>query len=590
MPATLHLCSTETLQLRLPCDIAQVRATAQRARKFFRAKGLSENELMSCELALVEACNNAVLYAKPSRQLDSIEIELRCGESLIEMRILDHTDGFDFPQKAELASHDSESGRGIFIMQSLMDSVDYSIGIGENILTLRKKRGEKTDETEFEIAPDELTELKRKLAESEQVVGEMAEELSSCYESLSAIFRNGTELGKSDNLQQFSRSLCEDLLKITEADWFLLRVVPRNESSLEIFASSASVPPLNSVEAGSAELNAANSRKDVWFNSRNPLAENDPLHALQRTGGGLIHPFYFSETLVGTLAIGKFSAQNNFTAAHVNVVHTFADFLGIQIVNSRLRDEQINHRLVTHELEIARGIQRALLPKQLPVLSGFGLAGFCESTRHVGGDFFDAVQIDENSALLIIADVMGKGVPAAMFAAMLRSVLRGAPDLATQPAALMSRVNQTLFDELSEVEMFITVQLAFVNAQTRELVMASAGHCPALLASAESSKAQLISPEGMPLGILRDTPFSETRLPLPRNTRLLFYTDGLTEARNAAGQMFGHERLENWLARQPENATAEMLKSSLASQLGDFQEHAPPRDDQTFLILAEENF
>lgn len=575
----------------MDCEIEQVRSTAGRACKFFKAKGLTASEVMSCELALVEACNNAVLYAKPSRQLDPIEIELRCDEAFIEIRIHDHTDGFNLPAKAELADQECETGRGIFIMQSLMDSVDYDVGIGENILTMRKQRA--LPEAK-EIVPNEVTELKTKLAESEQIVNEMAEELSSCYESLSAIFRSGAELGKTNNLHQFSRSLCDDLLNITGADWFVLRLVRKGETELSAFAISVpdlQLAQISTAAAGtktSAELKSAFYRKDVLFNSENPLDQNDPLQSLQPIGVGFVHPFFFAETLIGTLTIGKTSNQNAFTAAHVNVIHTFADFLAIQIVNARLRDEQINHRLVTHELEIARGIQRALLPKQLPQLRGFGLAGFCESARHVGGDFYDAVQVDEHSALLVIADVMGKGVPAAMFAAILRSVLRGAPELVTQPAALMSRVNQTLFDELSEVEMFITVQLAFVNAQTRELVLASAGHCPALLVSPAAAKPTLISPEGMPLGILRDTIFTEAKLTLPSQCRLFLYTDGLTEAHNASGTMFGRERLENWAAASVATATAEELKNLLALQVSDFQEQTPPRDDQTFLILAEE--
>lgn len=594
MLASLHLHSTANIQLSMACQIEEVRGVAQKAAEFLGRKGLSENELMSCELALVEACNNAVLYSKPSRQLDPIELELRCDKSLIEIRVHDHTDGFDLPQKAELAEKDSESGRGIFIMQSLMDSVDYQVGISENILTMRKRRN--TPPVAEQNVSSELAELKSKLTESEQIVNEMAEELSSCYESLSAIFRSGAELGKTNSLQTFSRTLCEDLLKITSADWFLLRVVPKDETVLSVFALSdpdlrlPSISTSASATKVSAELKAAFYRKDVSFNSENPLDENDPLQPLQPMSVGFVHPLFFAETLIGTLTIGKTSSQSAFTAAHVNVIHTFADFLAIQIVNSRLRDEQINHRLVTHELEIARGIQRALLPKQLPQLRGFGLAGFCESARHVGGDFYDAVQVDENSALLVIADVMGKGVPAAMFAAILRSVLRGAPELVNQPAALMSRVNQTLFDELSEVEMFITVQLAFIDVQTRELIIASAGHCPALLFSPKSAKPQLISPEGMPLGILRYTIFTEENVKLPVGSRLVLYTDGITESRNASGHMSGHEQLTKWLADTGINKSAEALKDSIAARLCAFQENTAPTDDQTFLILAEENF
>lgn len=593
MLASPHLHSTANIRLPMACQIEEVRGVARKASEFLCRNGLSENELMSCELALVEACNNAVLYSESSRQLDPIEIELSCDKSLVEIRVHDHTAGFDLPQKAELAEMESESGRGIFIMQSLMDCVDYHIGIGENILTMRKQRV--VSPVFKRTVPDEVTELKARLAESEQIVEEMAEELSSCYESLSAIFRSGAELGKNNSLQTFSRSLCEDLLKITSADWFLLRVVPNDDTVLSVFAVSVpnlQLPAISTAASAtkiSAELKAAFYRKDVSFNSQNPLDENDPLQPLQPMSVGFVHPFFFAETLIGTLTIGKTSNQSAFTAAHVNVIHTFADFLAIQIVNARLRDEQINHRLVTHELEIARGIQRALLPKQLPQLRGFGLAGFCESARHVGGDIYDAVQVDENSALLVIADVMGKGVPAAMFAAILRSVLRGAPELANQPAELMARVNQTLFDELSEVEMFITLQLAFIDVQTRELILASAGHCPALLFSRNSAEPRLISPEGMPLGILRYTIFTEEKLQLPEGSRLILYTDGITESRNACGEMSGHAQLTKWL-QETTAKTAEELKESISAHLRQFQEHTAPADDQTFLVLAEEIF
>lgn len=596
MVASPHLHSGLKIELSLACDIEQVRPVARAAREFLAAKGLSEEELMACELSMVEACNNAVNYALPSRQLDPIAIELFCNDLEIEIRIYDHTGGFELPKEIVLVDGESETGRGLFIMNSLMDKINYSGADGENTLTLKKLRSAKSLVTPM-VSLKKIEDLKTRLAESEQVVNEMAEELSSCYESLSAIFRSGTELGKTDNLLNFSRSLCEDLLKITSADWFLLRIVPKRTTVLSVFASSKpdeQLPPLitNIAKIGSsAELKAGAYRKDILFNAENPLDQNDPIQSMQPTKVGLIHPFYFAETLIGTLTIGKKSNDRPFTAAHVNVIHTLADFLAIQIVNARIYEEQLNHRLVTRELEIANEIQRALLPKKLPQLRGFGLAGYCQSARHVGGDFFDVVSINEHSALLIIADVMGKGIPAAMFAAILRSILRGAPELADQPAALLSRVNGLLHEELSEVDMFITAQLAFVDVQARELVIASAGHCPALIFSGDNPEPKLISPEGMPLGILRDTLFTELREKLSHDCRVVFYTDGVTESRNPNEEFFGHQRLVQCVGTRVSGVnTAEQLKKSLAAELNDFQEQATPGDDQTFLILAEETF
>ncbi|MEO6183902.1 MAG: SpoIIE family protein phosphatase [Verrucomicrobiota bacterium] len=592
MLASRQLNTSTSLRISLLCEVQQVRPAVRAAREFLAANFCTENELTACEYALAEACNNAVVYALPSRQMDEIELELSCDDTRIEIRVHDHTAGLELPAKVDLPDPESESGRGLFIILSMVDEVSYASGIGENTLTMRKFRNGSGSKTKKVLQPS-LEELTVKLAESESIVSQMAEELSSCYESLSAIFRNGRELGKTDNIQKFSRSLCEDLVKITGSDWFLLRIVPKGETALKLFASSSinlQMPPIliptDSRRMVSAELSSVTQRRNVCLDSQNPMEKADPLHAMPPARAIVIHPFYFAEALIGTLAIGK-NSSSAFTAADVNVVQTFADFLAIQIANDRLHEEHLENQLVTRELEIARGIQRALLPKSLPLLPGFSLAGFCESARHVGGDFYDVVSINQHSALLVIADVMGKGVPAAMFAAILRSVLRGAPELASQPATLLSRVNHLLFADLSDVEMFITAQLAFVDVQKHQLVVASAGHCPALLVSAEFPEPKLISPDGMPLGILSDTRFTQIEESFSENSRLLLYTDGLTESRDGNSQFFGQARLISWINTPTVfQQNAEQLKKSLATELGKFQQQAPPCDDQTFLILA----
>ena len=142
----------------------------------------------------------------------------------------------------------------------------------------------------------------------------------------------------------------------------------------------------------------------------------------------------------------------------------------------------------------------------------------------MGGDFYDVLPVDADSHLLVVADVMGKGIPAAMFAVILRSLLRASPELTQQPAALLTRVNRLLFPELSGVDMFITAQLVYLNARERRIITASAGHCP--LAVADARQVRMFSPEGMPLGILPDATFLDETVELPENCRVLLYTDG----------------------------------------------------------------
>ena len=136
--------------------------------------------------------------------------------------------------------------------------------------------------------------------------------------------------------------------------------------------------------------------------------------------------------------------------------------------------------------------------------------------------------------------------------------------------------------------MFITAQLVYVDSRARRITTASAGHCPVLLALDTEGNVKALSPEGLPLGILPDTTFSNHTEVLPKNSRVLLYTDGLTEARNANGEFFGQERLMKWLRKAaPTKMTAEELKDDLAAELQGFQATSTLNDDQTFLIMAE---
>ena len=577
----------------LPCNLAHVRETTLRISSFLKEQNFAVEEVQACELALVEACNNAVQYAQPGAQWEPITVDVLCDAAFVEFQVRDHTPGFEWPSRLNLPEPEQERGRGLFLIQSLMDQATYYRGQRTNCLVLQKRRA-KPAPSRFVPSPSSLDQLTHQLGESEQIISDMAEELSFCYESLSAIFRCSTELGRSHDLKEFSQRLLNDLAQITSADWFLLRLLSRDGSQLEVFTSSdprfelAPLAMTGGLGPISLELQAASGRQDVWFDGES-LPKEEPLASASGAGAGLIHPFALGNQLIGTVAIGKLDGGTQFTAVHANVVHTFADFLGIQISNARFQEERVHARLVSRELEIAKNIQRSLLPKSLPEIPGFALAAFCQNAHLVGGDFYDVLKLDDHSLLLVVADVMGKGIPAAMFAAILRSLLRAVPEWTDQPDHLLARVNRLLFKELSGVDMFITTQLAYVDTTRKRIVAASAGHCPLLLAG-NSNPLKVVAPEGVPLGILPDTSFGVQVEELGQNSRMLLYTDGLTESRNDKGEFFGQDRLVAWFAKdldQPKSA--EELKLELASELSGFRGTSPVGDDQTFLIMAQTN-
>lgn len=580
----------------LPCDIAEVPQARRAVRRFLAEQGLHEEELAACELALAEACNNAIQNVRDGGSSHPVEITVLCTNSKVEMCVNDRTSGFEWPDQVDLPDLQSERGRGLFFIQSFMDTASYFRGKDENSLVMRKMRCHQEHRQSTAMAS--LHEVQQRLEETQHALTDMARELCFRTESLSAIFRCAADLDRSKDLPEFAQQLLNDLLHITSADWFVLRVFQEHGRLVQFAASAGFAAPALSLndagqDAPSVELQAALARHDVAFGPNRPLALNDPLARKNPYAAGLVRPFLARDSLIGTLTVGRSTSENPFTAAQTKVIHTFADFIGIQIVNARLREEQLSSRLLAHELQIARNIQRSLLPKALPQLRHFGVAGYCESAHQVGGDFYDVLQLSDNSLLLVVADVMGKGVPAALFAAILHSLVRALPEWTQCPAELLARLNWHMYEDLSAVEMFVTAQLVLINSRKNQMTVASAGHCPVLLAQAGNPPVKIIAPEGMPLGILPTTRFVEETHELRPPCRILLHTDGLVERRDGGDRLMAQGRLERWMKDSLlRERTAEQLRDELAAELqAGRTSHASPKpleDDQTFLIVAEQ--
>lgn len=140
MPVPASRRRSVVLRLEMACDLSEVRPVAITAHRFLRESGCSENEALDFEMALVEACNNGVQHATAAAREKLLQLEIRCEPGALELHLTDHTPGFDWPEEAPLPEPDSESGRGLYLIQELMDECHYQRGHGENTLVLRKMR------------------------------------------------------------------------------------------------------------------------------------------------------------------------------------------------------------------------------------------------------------------------------------------------------------------------------------------------------------------------------------------------------------------------------------------------------------------
>ncbi|MGC9941920.1 MAG: SpoIIE family protein phosphatase [Verrucomicrobiota bacterium] len=575
-----------SLRVEAGCEFSAVRAAVLQVCDWLTAKGFSESERGTWELALIEAANNAVKYADATARQHPVGIEISYGEWEVEARITDHTPGFDWPNQVGLPAPEAEKGRGLYLIKSLTSYAVYFRQAGENILVLRRAR------PPCALVRADVSALEQRLAEAEGVLTDMTAELGSSYESLVALFRYSSELGAHLDLKDFAGRMARDLLQIAEADCAVLRLLSADGKRLEtlLVLSANNPPPLPDVplasNSGSAEIRAARYRQDVWFSPGEPLTPGDPLRAVLPVGNGICHAFYGPDLLVGTFTLGRLAAEKPFSAAQVNLLHTFLDFLAIQVVNARLLDERTALRVTRRELQIAADIQLSLLPEKLPACAPFTLAAVCQSAFQVGGDFYDTIPVGDGAFLLVIADVMGKGVPAALFAAVLRSTIRSMPQLFSQPGELLAAVNRILFPDLSRVNMFITAMVAYLNPRENKITSASAGHCPLLLwpsgESQESQRRQI----GFPLGIEPGAAYLPTGNLLPPGAAAILYTDGLTETRNDNEAMLGEKNLRQLLAEAAaETHDAETGKQYLIDRLAAYRRTAPLTDDQTFIFI-----
>jgi len=562
------------------CRFDAVRDAARALRSFLASHGASTDYLDSWELLVVEAGNNAVENTPEESRPKGMRFLVNAWPEAVELTVTDHSRGFAWPEKADLPTDDSERGRGIYLIESLSDSVRYVRGQTENALVLRKSRPA--------VSVDGCKD-----AEMEELLESMTAELASSYESLSAIFRLTAEMSGKELTASRVRTWLGEVARIVGADWFVIRLATPGHQSLQTYAASEGpeIPPIMLGDAADhMETKSFLSREACWFGDDAPLSKSDPLSlAIGDSKRGVVHPIYAGDEAVGTLTMGQDKRKATFTSGQVSVLRTAAHVLGMRMRNTRAQREALHAKQMTRELQVAAGIQQSLFPKSLPTPAGLQLSAHSQSVREVGGDFFDAIQFGDAGVLLVIADVMGKGVPAALFAAIFRSQLRSRLDLAARPADLMSWLNKALFADLDGVDMFITAQLAYLDIHTRTLTVASAGHSPMLLVMGEDANLLEVCGEAPPIGISPTPVYRESHFTLESPARILLYTDGVTETRNSAGSLLGAKRLTEWFrGTAVQSLGADETSASLMQLMGGFQSNMPASDDVTYLILTEE--
>ena len=237
-----------------------------------------------------------------------------------------------------------------------------------------------------------------------------------------------------------------------------------------------------------------------------------------------------------------------------------------------------------NELDVANQIQQSILPTDFPVTVGYQVYGSMEPAKDVGGDFFDVVRLEDSRVGLAIADVSGKGVPAALFMMSSRTMMKGAAISVQQPGDALGIVNSMLTED-NDAQLFVTVLYAVYDPLTGMFTYASGGHDSPLIVHPDGSSNLLPLTGGIVLGIVPDLDYQENIISLAPGDTVICYTDGVTEAMNSRGEQFGIERLrQTFLDSPPRDARDAVQK--IFDAVNGFAEGAIQSDDITCLTLC----
>jgi serine phosphatase RsbU (regulator of sigma subunit)/predicted ester cyclase len=257
--------------------------------------------------------------------------------------------------------------------------------------------------------------------------------------------------------------------------------------------------------------------------------------------------------------------------------------LGLKLRGRRLEQEIRERERVEQELQVARSIQQASLPKQVPDVEGWQITPYYQPAREVGGDFYDFLELKDGQLGLVVGDATGKGVPAALVMASARSMLRAVAQASDySPGDVLGRANDSLVIDIPP-NMFVTCFYAILDPDSGHLRYANAGHELPYLHRNGGDAAEELRVRGMPLGLMPEMGYEEKQTILEAGDSALFYTDGLVEAHDPKGEMFGLPRLRALVAKHGEKRSlGDFLLEDLSSFTGEGWEQ---EDDITLLTL-----
>ena len=296
----------------------------------------------------------------------------------------------------------------------------------------------------------------------------------------------------------------------------------------------------------------------------------------------VISPLVVKEKQLGVIYVVE--DKNKLIDLDEETISALVIQVSIAINNAKIYSELLIKERMSNELDVASRIQKKILPADMDEIFGLEIAQYFEPAKEIGGDYYDYTILDDNVFSITIADVSGKGVPAAFLMALGRSVLKTLTltgDFA--PNENLNELNKIIYSDITE-DMFITMIHSKYNRENKTLYYSNAGHNPLVVYRAKEDTVELHTVKGVAIGFLDEYRYKQGEIQLDKGDIVIFYTDGITEAENKDKEMFGTDRLKEVIYQNKDKSPKE-LREEILEAINRFRKDYEQTDDLTFVIL-----
>ncbi|MFT3990853.1 MAG: SpoIIE family protein phosphatase [Luteolibacter sp.] len=554
------------MRFEIPADISLVGPLRQRFMDAITYGDISEGELYKWELVFQEMLVNAICHGAKQDKEKSVTVEWSITQDSIVLAACDPGAGPPDSrlEKPELPDPESLSGRGLFIIASFADRLNYWRGPSGFRLELIK------------FYPAQGLPLA-----GNPELDSVLEELSSSYESLSVFHRLAQNLIESGDLRDFISGSLDEYLTLHPTDRLFMQgsaTIPENIRSVLNPAPWFLDP--NDADRTMKVIGSL-PRETVWENGDDLLRQYPSDEKMSSVGPGCMFPIVAGDTHFGALIVMHRKASAYSRTRSLGILRTLSDLCGIACANAHLSLVRDASQRELREFEIAVEIQRALLPiLPVPVSKQWKVSICQESALTIAGDYAIARTDASGNLVLAMIDVMGKGVSAALLASIFRTAFEMSLNISSA-ASILETINSTLCSQLGELTMFITCAVARLSKDGRSFEHASAGHCPTFIYDADG-KRTFLKPSGPPLGVVEASQYRSDKLTFHGGERIVFVTDGCYEwGRN--DQHSGWEPFVDFIDSNRLTAP-EVMWNQLRENIREKNEHSL-EDDCTLITL-----